>query len=253
MRVERGHGKLYRRRSKADNRKFIGNYVFKLDGREVNTRTRDRKEAERYRNKILAEARATHPARPAVTVAELLDALRARYQDRLAAETTETARRRRRNSLARFDAQSTRIRATFGSFAADDLMPAQVDTYTHERLRANAARATINRELETLRAALRLGERKRMLTRAPIAIDMLAVSNVRQGFLDKADYQRLLESFGDAAIRLMFVIGYHTGWRAQTILDLEWSHVDFGEGVIHRPRPSQEQMGRPCATGQRLR
>lgn len=94
--------------------------------------------------------------------------------------------------------------------------------------------ATINREIETLQHALRLGYDQQLITHR-WSIPKHREDNVRQGFLDAADYRKLRDSIDDRAVRLMFVIAFHIGWRVGRFLGIRWDDVDLEAGIIHPP------------------
>jgi integrase len=60
---------------------------------------------------------------------------------------------------------------------------------------------------------------------------MLAEDNVRQGFLEQDQYERLLEEL-PANLKALFVVGYHTGARKNELRRIQWPQVDFESGLI---------------------
>src|ERR1017187_6818465 len=98
--------------------------------------------------------------------------------------------------------------------------------------RPGARDSTINRELAIVRRGFRLGaqEAPPLVQRRP-AISMLEEDNVRQGFLEQDQYERLLEEL-PASLKALFVCGYHTGARKNELRRIWWAQVDSEAGLI---------------------
>ena len=108
--------------------------------------------------------------------------------------------------------------------------------YKAYRRGKGASHATINRELEVLRRAFRLGvEHDPVLVIRPPTIKLYTLDNVRTGFVDDAEYVALRNELRPH-LRLMAVIGYHTGLRAGIIRRMEWEWVDLAEKKIRLPK-----------------
>jgi hypothetical protein len=63
------------------------------------------------------------------------------------------------------------------------------ELYTEARLKAGKANATVNRELELLRRALRLAKDRGLLLSLP-KISLLPEHNTRQGFFERPDLEQ---------------------------------------------------------------
>ena len=123
-----------------------------------------------------------------------------------------------------------------GSVLCADFRKRHVETYRRERYAAGASVATVNRELEIVRRAFRLGteEEPPLVVRVPkIAMDV--EDNTREGFLEHDQY-RALTSELSPHLRLMASIGYNVGLRAGMIRRLQWSWVDFEKKLIAIPK-----------------
>ncbi|NKE71261.1 site-specific integrase [Candidatus Manganitrophus noduliformans] len=92
--------------------------------------------------------------------------------------------------------------------------------------------STINRELAWLRHVYRLGFRNkpRLVAQVP-EIPFVDENNVREGFFDLGEFERLKEHL-PAHLKPVVTLGYYTGMRLGEILNLRWSQVDFGAGVL---------------------
>ena len=75
-----------------------------------------------------------------------------------------------------------------------------------------------------LRKAFRLGVRQKRIAAAP-TIDLLAENNVRQGFVEPADFEKIVAVLPEH-LRDFMRFAYSTGWRRGEISDLQWSAVN---------------------------
>jgi len=124
------------------------------------------------------------------------------------------------------------IKPVLGSLLASRFGSAQVRQYITQRRSAGASDATINRELAIVRRGFRLGAQEDPpLVQHQPAISLLEEDNVRQGFLEQDQYERLLEEL-PANLKALFVCGYHTGARKNELRSIRWEQVDFEAGLI---------------------
>ena len=105
--------------------------------------------------------------------------------------------------------------------------------YVADRTAKGASAASCNRELSIIRRAFRLALENERIATVP-KFPMLDESrNVRQGFLEPADFEKVRatiepEAYADAA-----AFAYITGWRVPSeVLPLSWDQVDMREGLI---------------------
>jgi len=126
------------------------------------------------------------------------------------------------------------LRTTFGQLRTVEVTAGRIDAYVKARLKDDKKNATVNREIELLRRAFRLGAKRGRIVRLPAFPEKLPERNARQGFLETGDFERILhhlpEPLGDAA-RFAFA----TGWRVGMLLDMTWSHVDRAGRVVMLP------------------
>ena len=222
-RYEAGHGKLFRKRK---NGKLTGNWKFKFQGRDINTKTKERKAAERFRREFLASPKPSSPASKPVTIDGLFQLVVGDY------------RRRGLRTIDRLQSRIIKLNEVFAGRLVSDLGVDDVIAYSDLRTESGAAPATVNRELETLRRALNLGLEHEVILRAP-KIRMLPENNTRDLDVSPDVYSELLAALREP-VRLMAIIAYHIGWRAGKIRELRWSQVDFEQGVIHPPANQAE-------------
>jgi integrase len=136
------------------------------------------------------------------------------------------------------------IKPLLGSLLVSRFGSAQVRQYVARRRSEGASDATINRELAIVRRGFKLGaqEDPPLVSRQP-AISMLEEDNVRQGFLEQDQYERLLEEL-PKNLKALFVCGYHTGARKNELRGVRWDQVDWDSALI-RLTASQTKAKKP--------
>jgi integrase len=124
------------------------------------------------------------------------------------------------------------IEPLIGSLLASRFGSAQVKQYVKTRREAGASDATINRELSIIKRGFNLGLREDppLVHRAP-HFPKLEEDNVRQGFLEQEQYERLLEEM-PANLKALYVCAYHTGARKNELRLIRWPQVDFDAALI---------------------
>lgn len=199
--------------------------------RTENTGLRDKAAAEELLSKRIADMRAGIPlevSRGTATFADLARLVEADYKAN------------GRRSLDRVQRSLKRLGGWFDCRAID-ITTERAGLYVAERLRQGEAAATVNRDLAALKRALTLGARAGMLARKPY-IQLLAEHNARQGFFERADFDRVLSELPQA-LRGLAECYYLTGWRKRELLSRQWKHVDFDGGWL-RLEPGETKSGR---------
>ena len=120
------------------------------------------------------------------------------------------------------------IAPVFGLVRASRVTTADITAYTAQRREQGAAPATINRELAALRRMFRLGAEATppLVERVP-RIHMLTESNVRTGFVEQADFEKLCGLANELWLRTFLELGYTYGWRRSELLGLRVKNVDL--------------------------
>lgn len=227
MRTRPGEGRLFRTRKSKDGPE-VGNYRFWFQGKRYNTGTKDYDQAlERVAAWLprLRRGLGVGDGRTA-TVADLLGLVEADYE------------RKGRRTTSRLDSRTKRLRVELGSVPAPALTSEHVEAYIGKLQAQGLKNATINRDLETLRRAFRLGVRRRPpLVPSELAIELLPQHNERNVDLTREEYRALAAFLAerDPATRLMTVIAYHIGWRAGPIRELRKLQVDLDALLIQPP------------------
>jgi len=127
------------------------------------------------------------------------------------------------------------IAPVLGKLLASRFGSAQVRQYVAQRRSSGASDGTINRELAIVRRGFRLGAQEDPpLVQHQPAISKLAEDNVRQGFLEQDQYERLLEEL-PGNLKAIFVCGYHTGARKNELRRVRREQVDLEASLIRLP------------------
>jgi integrase len=133
------------------------------------------------------------------------------------------------------------LREHFGDWRALEINFRAIEAYITTRREAEKSNATINRELELLRRALRLAHDRQLLPSIP-KVRALAEHNIRQGFFERPDLEAVVAAL-PAYLQDFTRLAYLTGWRKGEIISLKWTDVDPETGAI-RLRPEAAKTGR---------
>jgi integrase len=124
------------------------------------------------------------------------------------------------------------LRGFFGGMRAAIVGSRQISAYVTKRKHEGVKNATINRELEHLRRAFKLGfDADPQMVLKPLTFKKLLEDNVREGLLEHDKYLVLRAGLPEP-YRTLFVCGYHLGTREGELLKLQWSEVDFDRKEI---------------------
>jgi integrase len=137
------------------------------------------------------------------------------------------------------------IAGALGKIQAGRVTSSHIRTYVDERRAAGAEDATINRELSIVRRAYTLAMREEppLVRKAPY-IPKLEEDNTRQGFLEREQYEKLLEEL-PASLKALYVCGYHIGARKNELRRIRWEQVDLDSAVIRlTPRQTKGKKNR---------
>ena len=191
------------------------------------SRESDAKKLLAIREGDIARGFPVSPLQARITIADLLEDVKADYQVNRK-KTLDDLEARCRLHLLPF----------FGRHRASNLTTDEVRKYIQKRQKAGATNGTINRELTALKRAYSLAIQAGKLLWKP-HIPMLAEDNIRQGFFELPQFLLILTHLAEH-VRPVVKFAFITGWRCLSeVLPLRWDQVDF------RPRPydwSQVQL-----------
>lgn len=220
--------------------------AYHLNGREFRESTKERveddpegKRAGKVLRKKLVEVGAARmglrsfvgPTEGRVTVEDLLDELKADYKLRGG------------RSLPQFLAHLEAVRSHFGWMRAVTVTEREVDGYIERCLADGRWKpATINRRLEILARAFRLGVERRRIVAVP-RVRSLPEKNVRKGFFEADEFGRFL-AYLPEYLQDFVQFAYWSSWRRREIASLRWPDVDF-KGRAVMLRGENAKTGRP--------
>ena len=141
------------------------------------------------------------------------------------------------------------LEPVFGGLQASQVTTEKLESYGADRLKAKAAKATINRELALLRLAFNLGRKARQLQIVP-HFPMYRENNTRQGFLEDAQYDKLAAACAKRGLwlRAMFETAVQFGWRIGELKNMRVRQADIAAGMLRlEPGTTKNREGREAA------
>lgn len=105
----------------------------------------------------------------------------------------------------------------------------------------------MNRETGLLAQAFKLAVECQRISTVPKIRKLSEKGNARQGFFEKADFEKVVNALPDY-LKGFVQFGYYSGWRRGEIRSLKWADVDMIGRVIRlRPANSKTNEGRVLA------
>jgi integrase len=138
------------------------------------------------------------------------------------------------------------IEPFFGSLRVSAVTSDLLDRYVDRRQQEGAKNATINRELAALKRMFHLGHdatppKLFYIPRFP----SLTENNIRQGFLEDSQYEKLLESCPEIWFQTLVEMGCTYGWRVGELLKLRVNQIDLENWIIRlHPGTTKNREGR---------
>ncbi|HTM90116.1 MAG TPA: site-specific integrase [Terriglobales bacterium] len=221
----RGAGRIFRR--EGTNSLWI---QYSRDGHRYreSAHTLDEKQAERLLQKRLGEITNEEflpPKSRRVKISELADdfLLECKNQKQTSVDDAE----------ARW---KLHLKPFFGHRRAKDTTTELLRRYIAKRQGEGAKNATINRELAALKRMFNLAKQATppKVLRVPTFPSKLAEDNVRRGFVDDAQYDKLAAACAKRGLwlRTLFEVAYNFGCRLGELLSLKVSQVDLAAKSI---------------------
>lgn len=128
------------------------------------------------------------------------------------------------------------IKTRMGHLRASAITRPRLSRYIKDR----GHRVVTARELEEVKAALRLGWREGW-TGPPPMFPPLPKMPPRDRFLTRTQGQKLLQAATYQHVRLFILVALLSGQRRGAILDLTWDRVDLDRGIIDFRNPSKAE------------
>lgn len=201
----------------------------------ISTQTADRKQAAQFEAKIRAESweRAKLGTKPRVPWQSAVARFIAEKQSGQGRPWADLAYKLRN------------LDACFRGVYLDEIDEAKLADYMAHRRAGGVGNATINRDLEVVRAILRKAQREwKVLSEVPVVLK-LAEPRRRVRFLTRSEADTLLGVL-PPYLRVLVAFSLATGLRKSNVLHLEWSQVDLERRVcwIHA---DQHKTRKPLA------
>jgi integrase len=115
--------------------------------------------------------------------------------------------------------------------------------YGEYRMAQGVRSPTVRRELSMMSAAINFDHAEDMLP-SPIKIKMPPGSEPRTRFLNLEEMQRVLEMPMAPRIYMFFMLAFATAARSRAIEELEWSRVDFVNGIMDYNVPGMRRTNK---------
>jgi integrase len=146
------------------------------------------------------------------------------------------------------------LKPFFGDLRAVDVSSDLVARYVDKRQAQKAKNATINRELAALKRMFHLGQKATppKVNRVP-GFPRLAEDNVRKGFLEDGQYEKLFGSCSENWFRGIVEVGRTYGWRVGELLNMRVKQVDLLSRTIRlEPGTTKNRDGREVTMTRRV-
>ncbi len=239
----RGSGSIYKQKGSAAY--WVKYYRNGKPFRE-STKTTDKAQAKQFLQQRLAEIATGNfygPIVERITVAELADDFLRDYRI--------NERKSIDDVVARWELH---LKPFFGDRKASEVTSNLVARYVDRRLQQKAANATVNRELAALKRMFRLGLycTPPKVNRVP-KFPRLAENNVRKGFLEDGQFERIVSYCQESWFRAIVEVGRTYGWRIGELLSLRVRQVDLLAKVIRLdPGTTKNRDGREVSMTQNV-
>jgi integrase len=213
--------------------------------RESTRTTNERKAGEFLRNRLaeITTGNFSGPKTERVRIDELADDLLRDYRINGKKSIDDVAAR-----------WKLHLKPFFGELRAVDVSSDIVARYVDRRQEERAKNATINRELAALKRMYHLGLRATppKVNRVP-AFPRLAEDNVRKGFLDDKQYEKLFGSCSETWFRAIVEVGRTYGWRIGELRNLRVGQIDLLSKTIRlEPGTTKNKDGREVTMTKRV-
>jgi integrase len=157
----------------------------------------------------------------------------------------------RKKSLDRVNVSLSHLDGYFTGYNVLEITTDEIDKYKIKRLDAQAAPASINRELSCLKRMFSLAVTAGKAPAVP-TIKQLQERNTRKGFFEHGQFLALREALPHY-LKGLVTFAYKTGWRREEILALTWSQVDQENWIVRlEPGTTKSDGGRSYSLDEEL-
>ncbi|HET9284281.1 MAG TPA: site-specific integrase [Candidatus Angelobacter sp.] len=125
------------------------------------------------------------------------------------------------------------LKPFFGHMRVINVGTDALNQYVDERIKEGAKNATVNREIAVLRRMFRLGyyAKPQKVTTLP-KFPRLKENNVRLGFVESGQYEKLAAAAPELCLRAMLEIYYTYGWRKSELIKMPVKQINLKAKVI---------------------
>jgi integrase len=234
MKHDRGDGYLYQRGGT-----WWAQYYVKQGSVSKRVRrsceTADRKKAEKFLKLRTAEARiGTHRDVSRIPYEHLRDKLYDNYRTYKMKSLCWRQDESGQPTIPYLDSV-VRLDTFFEGYEVRDIDVGLIEKFMlHERNRGKS-NASINRSLAALSRMFTLAKKRGEVQSVPAFPERLPEAKARQGFVEKAEYDRVFAVTAEPKLkhlRVPLALGFFTGMRKSEMLNLRWNQVDFLENEI---------------------
>ena len=179
------------------------------------------------------------PKKRKITVADLYHALETDY--RINAPTVAIGADKATRAERRWKA---RLEKHFGHIRARALTTDTLNKYVVWAQGEGLTNATINRDMAALRRAFYLAQEAGKIERVP-KFPHLTEANPRSGFVEEAQFRKLISNAKELWLRALVTTAYTFGWRKSELLNLRCKQVSLTERTITlNPGETKNDEGR---------
>jgi len=239
----RGSGSIYKQKGSSV---FWVKYYRNGKSFRESTRTSNKQEAKDFLKRRLGEIATGNfygPLADRITMTELADDFLRDY------------RINQRKSLDDAEARwKLHLEPFFGRMKASEVSSDLVARYVDSRLKEKARNATVNREMAALKRMFRLGLycTPPKVNRIP-KIPRLAENNIRKGFLEDGQFEKLISNSPELWFRAIVDVGRTYGWRIGELIELRVRQVDLlGKVIRLDPGTTKNRDGREVSMTQNV-
>jgi len=126
-----------------------------------------------------------------------------------------------------------RLRSMVGDRSLSCLTMQHLDQYKVKRLSEKKSAATVNRDLQALRAAMNTATSWKLIKANPFSkMRQVQIPDTQPTYFTKSDFQTLMKGIADQWLKELIIFAALTGMRRGEITNLRWEDVDLKQRLI---------------------